>query len=497
MRKKNASGGQESTETTRIPQQKNDDLKRLTVGIRMGQDAAGDAILDLVQRVIKYLEGTASEKSEFEGIRNSDITDQDRPAFDLLIGTPRPLRIFADSNNRTSRPVVSSIPTIVLIPRDHEEWDADLTGVLQSSVFDVRCVCRVRRLLTGPGNEWPDPEEFGMFVEVFKVLWRNKLRCLEIGEERMVKDIHWKARVSEDNLSPGYTSLFADPGTQSMSRSVKDAISQMREKARLFDTASELFDPHGNCFERYETAIRERKKGSATAAVRGARIPSILLLGQTGTGKTLLARWIAREILGDEAFHRVNISTFNKELIDGELFGVTKGSYTGADSEKLGEFLKNRGRVVFLDEIGDMDPRCQVRLLTYLDEGMVRPLGWSGDPIPAPCVVVAATNKPVDRLAETDDAAFRRDLFHRFDHVVRIPSLSERRKDMRLLISLTLQEDEVNPQRAVKRISLDAVYALEQRDYPGNFRELRNVLRMACARAFRERSVCLCLRHLL
>ena len=144
-----------------------------------------------------------------------------------------------------------------------------------------------------------------------------------------------------------------------------------------------------------------------------------------------------------------------------------------------------------------MDPRCQVRLLTYLDEGMVRPLGWSGDPIPAPCVVVAATNKPVDRLAETDDAAFRRDLFHRFDHVVRIPSLSERRKDMRLLISLTLQEDEVNPQRAVKRISLDAVYALEQRDYPGNFRELRNVLRMACARAFRERSVCLCLRHLL
>ena len=196
------------------------------------------------------------------------------------------------------------------------------------------------------------------------------------------------------------------------------------------------------------------------------------------------------------AFHRVNISTFSKELIDGELFGATKGSYTGADVDKPGEFLQNRGRVVFLDEIGDMDPRCQVRLLTYLDEGLVRPLGWSGDPIPAPCVVIAATNKPVDHMAETDDAAFRRDLFHRFDHVVRIPSLAERRKDMRLLISLTLQEDEVNPGRAVKRISLDALLSLEQRDYPGNFRELRNVLRTACSQTRREKSACLCLRHL-
>ena len=116
-------------------------------------------------------------------------------------------------------------------------------------------------------------------------------------------------------------------------------------------------------------------------------------------------------------------------------------------------------------------------------------------------IIVAATNRPVREWIASGNPSFREDIFYRFDCVISLPPLRERRKDMRLLVSLSLQEEEVNPGYlegdGIRRISLDAVDALERMNFPGNFRELRVRLKRACSAARREGVQILCLRHLL
>lgn len=222
--------------------------------------------------------------------------------------------------------------------------------------------------------------------------------------------------------------------------------------------------------------------------------PTILLLpGETGCGKSLLARAAADALFPGEEDHfkRLNISAYTNDLIDVELFGSKKGAFTGCDEDRPGVFVSGKGRVIFLDEIGDMEPRNQTRLLTYLDDGNVLPRGTT-EKESAPCVVIAATNKRIDK----GEGDFREDLFCRFDHVVTIPPLRERKRDLRLLISLTLQDEEVNPDRKVGFISLDAIEYMECRNFPGNFRELRFLLRQSVRRAAASGAECLCLRHL-
>ena len=193
-----------------------------------------------------------------------------------------------------------------------------------------------------------------------------------------------------------------------------------------------------------------------------------------------------------DKFARFNISAYTKDLIDVELFGAKKGAYTGCEEDRKGIFAANIDNVVFLDEIGDMDPECQTRLLIYMDSGNVTPRG-TGVQESAPCILAAATNKPID---DESKSGYRSDIYHRFDHVIKIPSLRERKGDMRLLISLTLQDSEINPDRRVAFISLDAIEFIERMDFPGNFRELRFKLKQAVSNARNSGSKCLCLRHL-
>lgn len=164
-----------------------------------------------------------------------------------------------------------------------------------------------------------------------------------------------------------------------------------------------------------------------------------------------------------------------------------------------GAFIYHCGGTVFLDEIGDMSLESQTRLLTYMDDGKVTPLGMN-DPILAPCILIAATNKDITNSKSSD---FRQDIVHRFDHVIKIPSLKERKQYLRLLISLTLQDDKINPfidiainKRRVERISLDAIKYLEAYDFPGNYRELEFIPRQAVNNAFADGSSCICFRHI-
>lgn len=213
----------------------------------------------------------------------------------------------------------------------------------------------------------------------------------------------------------------------------------------------------------------------------GLRRLHVLIEGETGTGKTLVARWIHRYLGEVTGFRHINVTALPPELVENELFGAVRGAYTDSVS-RPGELLMSYGRVLFLDEIGDLPLAVQGKLLVYLDDYQSTPLGWPfGHPrqhVVAPTHVVAGTNRPIkDQIASGE---FREDLFHRFTYKLHIPPLRERKADLPLLADLLLQNKDVNEKMAVKRMSPGALKALSDYRFPGNFRELEDVLGKAC-----------------
>lgn len=215
-------------------------------------------------------------------------------------------------------------------------------------------------------------------------------------------------------------------------------------------------------------------------------LPRILLLGETGVGKTLVARYLN----GGIPVVRIPIPEYlrKEEAFEYDLFGYAKGTYTGGRAEgSVGLLMENVGRVVFLDEIGEAGPVMQAKLLAYLDDYRVRPRGWTPDPFLCPTLVVAATNRDI-----STDRTFRRDLLARFTDVARIPPLRERIDNLPYILDCLLQNPAINPQKEgknegiVTEIGEKALKALADHAYPGNFRELERVVRDACHKAARN-----------
>ena len=209
-------------------------------------------------------------------------------------------------------------------------------------------------------------------------------------------------------------------------------------------------------------------------------LPShILIRGETGSGKTLIARWIARYLDLERRFQHLNVSSLPETLIESELFGSLKGAFTGAVN-RPGALLKAYGGVVFLDEIGDLPLEVQAKLLVYMDDYSFRPLGWPIErSIYAPAYVIAATNRPLERMIQ--EGQFRRDLFHRFTYKLYLPSIRDRKSDLPLLVDLVLQDERINPKEAIQGISYKALRVLEDYPFKGNFRELEDLLGRAVA----------------
>ena len=201
----------------------------------------------------------------------------------------------------------------------------------------------------------------------------------------------------------------------------------------------------------------------------------ILVTGENGVGKELVARWVhEKSNRAAGALVEVNCAAIPSELIESELFGHEKGSFTSAVKQRIGKFEQANGGTLFLDEIGDMSLTAQAKVLRALQEGKITRVGGDKD-INVDVRVIAATNK--DLLKEVEEKNFRLDLYHRLSVIIiHVPSLNERGDDIPLLVDKFLTDICGDYGIARKGIDDDAIKALQQHNWTGNIRELRNVV---------------------
>lgn len=201
----------------------------------------------------------------------------------------------------------------------------------------------------------------------------------------------------------------------------------------------------------------------------------ILVTGENGVGKELVARWVhEKSNRASGPLIEVNCAAIPGELIESELFGHEKGSFTSAVKQRIGKFEQANTGTLFLDEIGDMSPNAQAKVLRALQEGKITRVGGDKD-ISVDVRVIAATNK--DLLKEVDEKNFRLDLYHRLSVIIiHVPSLNERKDDIPLLTDKFMNDICNDYGIARKGIDDDAIRALQEYNWTGNIRELRNVI---------------------
>jgi transcriptional regulator with GAF, ATPase, and Fis domain len=280
------------------------------------------------------------------------------------------------------------------------------------------------------------------------------------------------------------------------------AQTQVREllgekEALLAEKEERLLDLDGRCERLQEELARERGASglrhdyshliaqapsmrrvlAQLDRVVDATLP-IVVQGESGTGKELIAR--ALHFQGPRQkrpFVAVNCGALSESLLESELFGHKRGAFTGATEDRKGLFEAAQGGTLFLDEVGEMSLAMQVKLLRALQERRVRPVGAVQE-IAVDARVVAATNRDLARMVA--EGSFREDLYYRLATLVlHLPPLRERREDVPLLVRHLLERACQEAQRPVPRVTADAVHLLLDYDWPGNIRQLENVIRAA------------------
>lgn len=278
-----------------------------------------------------------------------------------------------------------------------------------------------------------------------------------------------------------------DTAVEAVKKGAFDYISKPPDLNRLLITLRNALDKQSLV---KETKVLKRKVGKALEMV-GESGPiqkikdtiekvaptdaRILITGENGVGKELVARWIhEKSNRSSGPMVEVNCAAIPGELIESELFGHEKGSFTSAIKQRIGKFETANGGTLFLDEIGDMSLNAQAKVLRALQEGKITRVGADKD-ISVDVRVIAATNK--DLLKEVDEKNFRLDLYHRLGVIIiHVPSLNDRREDVPALVDYFLEliaSEYGQPKKPIDKKALDALQAY---NWTGNIRELRNVV---------------------
>ena len=278
-----------------------------------------------------------------------------------------------------------------------------------------------------------------------------------------------------------------ETAVEAVKKGAFDYISKPPDLNRLLITLRNALDKQQLVTE---TKVLKRKVGKALEMVgKSAPINKIkdtiekvaptdarvLITGENGVGKELVARWIhEKSNRSSGPMVEVNCAAIPGELIESELFGHEKGSFTSAVKQRIGKFETANGGTLFLDEIGDMSLNAQAKVLRALQEGKITRVGAEKD-ISVDVRVIAATNK--DLLKEVDEKNFRLDLYHRLGVIIiHVPSLNERRDDVPALVEHFLDIIAAEYGQPKKEVEAKAMEALKNYNWTGNIRELRNVV---------------------
>ncbi len=205
---------------------------------------------------------------------------------------------------------------------------------------------------------------------------------------------------------------------------------------------------------------------------------TVLIQGESGTGKELIAEMIHRlSHRSDQPFVAVNCAALPESILESELFGYEKGAFTGANQRKIGRFEAADGGTLLLDEIGELSPQVQVKLLRVLQEGSFERLG-ANRPTPVDVRILAATHADLEEAME--EGTFREDLYYRLNVIdIKLPPLRHRREDIPLLAEYFLRRHRAKNDREVDGLTPEAVESLKDYDWPGNVRELENAMERA------------------
>ncbi|WP_196137713.1 sigma-54 dependent transcriptional regulator [Aliikangiella sp. G2MR2-5] len=232
-----------------------------------------------------------------------------------------------------------------------------------------------------------------------------------------------------------------------------------------------------------ETPIMKQLKQTILKLAR-SQAP-VYINGESGTGKELVAKLIHyKGPRADKPFVPVNCGAIPSELMESEFFGHKKGSFTGAIADKKGLFQQANGGTLFLDEVADLPVNMQVKLLRAIQEKSIRPIG-SETEVPIDVRILSASHKDLIKLVEKE--AFRQDLFYRINVIeIRVPSLRERVEDIPSLVKFLLEQISRSQSMKTPGISQAAINKLKSYDFPGNIRELENILERAVTLSFGE-----------
>ena len=309
----------------------------------------------------------------------------------------------------------------------------------------------------GPGREWCSLYEKGIVTAK---------KCLISRKDRRALHVVKNATVLKDPEGQPIGSVETFTDISEIVRQQQEILT-LRKSCRLEDQHHGLLGespPMQRLFELIENVARTDAP--------------VLIHGQSGTGKELVARAIHEDSpRKDKPFIKVNCAALNENLLESELFGHEKGSYTGADRTRIGRFEAAHEGTIFLDEIGDIPLGIQVKLLRVLEEKEVERVG-DHKPIPVDVRIISATNKDLESLIVQE--LFREDLFFRINvFPLKCPLLSERLDDIHLMVQNFIEQNAKKSGKKIVGLTPEAMEALFTYSWPGNVRELRNAIEYA------------------